>query len=462
MVVATQEDALGQIADLTQSLHSRFAPVMRVDESLTRGLVSFQDSKRAPGFRWYRFKEAFSAALVNRLLDEYGIRSGTLLDPFAGSGAALFAAAGRGMDAEGIELLPIGQQVIEARYLMSKQRGNAAEALTRWLNETPWRSCTDRVPLREIRITAGAYPPDTRKAIERYLYALTEEDAETASMLRFALFCVLEDVSYTRKDGQYLRWDRRAGRSWGRIDFNKGRIVPFDEAITGKFNEILHDLRAFGEELSAKGGVRLRRGSCLEILPALTEAGSYDVVFTSPPYCNRYDYTRTYALELALLGIDEEEIVRLRQDMVSCTVENRAKNLTEINPWWRGAVETTEQHPLLSSIDAYLEDQREKGELNNAGIPRMVRGYFVEMACVIAELARVLKPGGRVFMVNDNVRYAGASIPVDLILSDIAGSLGLETEEIRVLPRAKGNSSQQMGRFEREPLRKCIYVWRKP
>ena len=43
---------------------------MRVDESLTRGLVSFQDSKRAPGFRSYRFKEAFSATLANRLLDE--------------------------------------------------------------------------------------------------------------------------------------------------------------------------------------------------------------------------------------------------------------------------------------------------------------------------------------------------------------------------------------------------------
>jgi len=44
---------------------------------------------------------------------------------------------------------------------------------------------------------------------------------------------------------------------------------------------------------------------------------------TSPPYCNRYDYTRTYALELALLGIDEQGLLRLRQEMLSCTVENR-------------------------------------------------------------------------------------------------------------------------------------------
>lgn len=462
MVVGVQENTLGRIADLTQSLYSRFAHVMRVDDNLTRGLVSFQDSKRAPGFRWYRFKEAFSAALVNRMLDEYGITQGSLLDPFAGSGTSLFAAATRGMDADGIELLPIGQQVIDARRLMSKQRVQAVAALARWRNEMPWRSCSKRMPLHEIRITAGAYPPDTKKAIERYMHAMTAEDADTASVLRFALFCVLESVSYTRKDGQYLRWDRRAGRSWGRIEFNKAYIASFDEAIVGKYDELLQDLNSFDEEPPPKGTVQVRRGSCLEILPALTETAKYDAVFTSPPCCNRYDYTRTYALELALLGIDEAEIVRLRQDMVSCTVENRAKNLTEINPCWWKAVEVTTQHPLLSNIDAYLEDQRASGQLNNGGIPRMVRGYFVEMVCVIAELARVLKPGGRVFMVNDNVRYAGAPIPVDLILSDIASTLGLGTEEIRVLPKAKGNSSQQMGRFECEPLRKCIYIWRKP
>jgi len=64
-------------------------------------------------------------------------------------------------------------------------------------------------------------------------------------------------------------------------------------------------------------------------------------------------------------------------------------------------------------------------------------------------------------MVNDNVRYAGASISVDLILSDIANQLGFIVEEISILPVKKGNSSQQMGEHGREPLRKCVYIWRK-
>jgi DNA modification methylase len=218
------------------------------------------------------------------------------------------------------------------------------------------------------------------------------------------------------------------------------------------------------EELFAttkqQGEVKLHSGSCLDLLPQL-RARSYDCVLTSPPYCNRYDYTRTHALELALLGVDEAGLTGLRQKMLSCTVENRAKDLVAINPKWKPAIAAADGHELLQKLLAYLELQKERDLLNNDGIPRMVRGYFYEMACVIAECARVLKPGARMLMVNDNVRYAGASISVDIILSEIAEQLGFVAEKILVLPNGKGNSSQQMGEHGREALRKCIYVWRK-
>jgi DNA modification methylase len=147
--------------------------------------------------------------------------------------------------------------------------------------------------------------------------------------------------------------------------------------------------------------------------------------------------------------------------MLSCTVENRAKDLLALNPKWKVAIAAADEQRLLQSILAYLESQKELDLLNNDGIPRMVRGYFYEMACVIAECARVLRSGRPLLMVNDNVRYAGASVSVDIILSEIAERLGFETEHILVLPNGKGNSSQQMGAHGREALRKCVYVWRK-
>ena len=87
--------------------------------------------------------------------------------------------------------------------------------------------------------------------------------------------------------------------------------------------------------------------------------------------------------------------------------------------------------------------------------------FVVQMACVIQECARIMKPNAPLIMVNDNVRYAGVSISVDIILSEFAEALGFEMDSILVLPTGKGNSSQQMGLHGREPLRKCVYIWKR-
>ena len=205
-----------------------------------------------------------------------------------------------------------------------------------------------------LRITDGAYPQKTHHKIGRYLNELEYERPETKEILLFALLCVLESISYTRKDGQYLRWDYRAGRRTGKSLFDKGNILPFDEAIVQKLNEIKadinlgddkHDMFLFMREDIEVGEVNLLEGSCLDVLPKL-ESTAYSGIITSPPYCNRYDYTRTYALEHALLGVNEIELVGLRQAMLSCTVENRAKKLLDLNHDWQTAISICEGLPL--------------------------------------------------------------------------------------------------------------------
>lgn len=462
------QNSLKKIALLDDSLTRYFGEKLQVCRSLSRLLVSFQANKSRPIYRWYKYKEGFSATLIEFLLEEYKIRSGIILDPFAGSGAALFVAAEKGLEAEGIELLPIGQLLIEARkILQSEFQVKDFQALSNWANEKIWEKNSERVELPELRITARAYPPETKEAIERFLAALRKEKSwQVRCALEFALLSVLENVSYTRKDGQYLRWDERSGRRIGvKKPFHKGEIPTFSNAIRAKIFEFIEDLQ--GERQNSlfkpdnrQGEIKLYKGSCLEVMPKLPP-DFYDAIITSPPYCNRYDYTRTYALELALLGVSEKGLVNLRQQLLSCTVENKAKDLISLNLEWKAAVEVADNQNLLQAIIAYLEREKDEGTLNNNGIPRMVRGYFYEMACVIAQSAKVLKSGAPLLMVNDNVRYAGASVSVDLILSDFAEKLGFYVEKILVLPSGKGNSSQQMGEHGRDVLRKCVYVWRK-
>lgn len=462
-----ESKGLGEIDDLDRQLHHHFQKKIIVQPSLTRLLVSFQANKTRPIYRWYKYKEAFSASLVELLCQKYKVTQGKILDPFAGSGTALFAASNMGINADGVELLPIGQQIINTKKLLDAEfTTDDFDRLKTWIELQSWKQFKGKITLPELRITKGAYSQETKAAIEQYLEACRQENTRVQAVLSFALLCVLESISYTRKDGQYLRWDYRSGRGQGKKTFNKGEILGFSNAITNKINEIINDLEPSTQQLElfsikkSQGQIDLRRGSCLDVMPCLPDA-TYDAIITSPPYCNRYDYTRTYALELALLGISEKELSNLRQEMLSCTVENRPKDLLTINQAWKTALSIADSQTLLQAILRYLDSKKLEGGLNNNGIPRMVRGYFYEMACVIQECFRVLKPGAFLFMVNDNVRYAGASISVDIILSNFAEKLGFVVENILVLPSDKGNSSQQMGNHGREPLRKCVYVWKK-
>jgi DNA modification methylase len=465
--LAPLSDELRAISILNDLAEERWTNRLVVEPILSRSVVSFQANKARAVYRWYKYKEAFSAGLVEYFLDRYQISSGTLFDPFAGSGTALFTAGSFGLRAEGIELLPIGQKIIETKQVIDWDFTSPdIDRLEFWSREKPWKTSTNQTAIPELRITKGAYSQVTLAGMGKFLSVASSENERVKQVLMFALLCILESISFTRKDGQYLRWDYRSGRRQPSKIFDKGRILEFDEAISDKIDQIIIDLQTDSTpgDLFAvprtKTEIQLHSGSCLSILPTLSSE-YVDCVITSPPYCNRYDYTRTYALELALLGSGEEDVLRLRQEMLSCTVENRAKNLLSINPSWQHAISCADNHDLLQLILSYLEKQNELDLLNNTGIPRMVRGYFYEMTCVISELSRLCKPGARVIMVNDNVRYAGASISVDIILSELAEQLGFVAEQILVSPNGKGNSSQQMGLHGRDKLRKCVYVWRK-
>ena len=124
---------LDKIEELNKNLEKRFRDKLIVNHDLKRTLVSFQANKKTPGYRWYKFKEGYSSALVDYTLDKLGIDSGKVLDPFAGSGTSLFASAERGLDAVGVELLPIGAEIMEVRKIIFES--NNHDKLTKFLLE---------------------------------------------------------------------------------------------------------------------------------------------------------------------------------------------------------------------------------------------------------------------------------------------------------------------------------------
>jgi DNA modification methylase len=460
-----------------EKLFDQYKNLIETNYSLNRTLVSFQANKKEPFYRWFKYKEGFSKKLIEYFIDKYHPSSGHILDPFAGAGATIFSAREKGWESTGVEILPIGIYNIQARLAAEKITLDEfnSEVNSFWdiFNKT---SVGDNI-IQHISITRGAFPEENENNLNRYLTVCKKIEKNTIrTLFEFAAFSVLEEISFTRKDGQYLRWDSRANRSYGNTEFNKGEIYDFIKIVKGKINEIINDLSPsqnfdlFGTE-NRKNNLfdpNILKGSSLEILPSL-KPNTFDFVMTSPPYCNRYDYTRTYALELIFLNNNDEDVKKLRQTMLTCTVENKEK-LNYLEKLYSELNRTSEfnfinslyfSHPAMIEVNDVLSKLNELGKLNNSNIPRMVKNYFYEMLFIIYELYRLLKNNGVVVMVNDNVRYGGEEIPVDLILSDFAKTIGFKINKIWTLPVGKGNSSQQMGEHGRSELRKCVYIWEK-
>ena len=423
------------------TLLQRFSSRIRVDPFLTRRVVSYQGNRGVPGLRWFRYKEGFSQDLVETLIRERNPTS--LLDPFSGLGTAPLTASDMGIPAVGVDVMPVG--IRAGRAIASVPDIDACKFA---LGGKYLLNCLNGVLLNvdgfefpHVPITEGAFSEQVEMELSRLRRGLHDLGVN-AFLLDVACMSILEEVSYTRKDGQYLRWDARSGRSGSMY---KGQLPSLPALLRIRLDEIFSDMEFLSERAAS---VEFVEASSMEHLPNIL-SDSFDIVVTSPPYVNRYDYTRIYALELAWLGYDQQAFSKLRQSMVTATVENKPKNVPSA---------------MVEAQEAYQEARQAllSASLNNPNLIRMLDGYFADMAFVIAELARVVRPGGYVYMVNDNVQYHGEEIPVDLILSDFAEQYGFECEEIRVLPRGKGNSSQQMSKYGRRELRKCLYCWRLP
>ena len=449
-------------------LEDKFKDRLVVNPDLSRNMVSFQANKSEPIFRWFHYREGFSRQLIDYVISSLELpQGGSLMDPFAGTGASVFVASEtHGMSGIAFELLPVGTFFMNCRQLF---RRLGSEKLLEFANRTlingDWQEHQPSWQFPHLRITSGAFTLETQTSLERFCsWALSQQDSDYSSFLRFVAFSVLERISFTRKDGQYLRWDHRSPRyQEGRrqTTFDKGEIPSFEQALSEKLHQIIDDCTESPIDAQSDEPIKVVQGSVMRAIEGVAD-NSVDCVITSPPYCNRYDYTRTYALELAFLGVTEDAIRSLRQDLLTCTVENKPKQYEYLSPEVvRRADEIMKSLPSLTETVDFLIDEREAGRLNNRGIVTMVHGYFYDSTVHLIQAAEKLKTSGVYVMVNDNVRYNGLDVPVDLILSSIAEQVGLETEVIWVLPRGKGNSSQQMKKHGRSELRKCVYVWRK-
>jgi DNA modification methylase len=409
-----------------------------------RDLSVFCQNMSLPRHRWYEFKEGFSEGLVAEAIQETATRSRVLriLDPFCGSGTTLVAAGRLGHAATGIEVNPFLAFAASAKttpggWRSVSFRRHLEQALSTATHEV-------RSPLEGLSTFTG------RASLTKWLFNRSVLRGFTAldqalhaagryrPAMRLALFASVMDCCNARRDGKCLRyvreWEKQGYDSARLRNIFRSRCEQIADDVTS--NEFHHD------------GLRVIRGDARSELQAL-RSGAFDLVVTSPPYLNSFDYSDVYRPELFLGGFvrDNTDLRRLRLQTIRSHVQ--------VNWEASSAITSTMLPPLLQSLrDRTLWDRR---------IPAMIQSYFADMASVMKECARVVRRGGNAWIVVSTSAYGGIEIPVDLILADIASRNGWQLDGVFVLRylRSAGQHWAHIAAKSGCPLRESLLVLKK-
>ena len=419
-----------------QRIEARFAPLIR--EELRLGdLVSYAGNKAVPVLRLYRYKEAFAFGFVEEFINRFGLtEKDYLFDPFCGMGTTLFAAMQGRIPSIGIDRLPVAAFVAQTLPLFLAAEQSAIKETYEMLKARVPEATPAEVA-SDVAIMKIAFPPDMLLSLRKWKGAIDELRSPLRDIFLLLFFSILEPCSYTSKDGQFLRLKREK------------RLADPGEMLQRGVQDAEKDILLFRQ---IWGNGQQRQTPTVQLADArdLSQVcfeKPPTALITSPPYANRYDYTRTYALELCFHFVRNfAELKALRFSILRSHIESK--------------VDATDHpsHLVIAEVVDILSQRRKT--LNNPRIPDMLVTYFVDMQKVIGEWGKVLAPGAKAAMVVDNVRFEGELVPVDLVLSEMAEIAGFRTKEV-IVTRYKGNSSQQMGKYGRVPVRESIVIWEK-
>jgi hypothetical protein len=407
-----------------------------------------------PRHRWYAFKEGFSPDIVERAISDSGIRPRSkVVDPFCGSGTVALTASRRGIDVTAYEVNPFISFLAKAKIVKCapsaflSDRNIALDALKEEL-DSPLESFSS------FGQSGGRdkwlFNADILRSFESAWVSTGSIVCPNSKMLvQLCLLGAVMSVCNAYRDGKCLRYRSDwATRKLRRDDL----IAKFQERADLVYSDLLQE-----GVLKGRGGLgraTIIEGDCRTLMGSYEKDEKFHLCVTSPPYLNSFDYSDIYRPEL-FLG----KFIKTNQDLYRL----RLKTIrSHVQAAWATPSNDT-QSTLLSDVLEKLEGRA----LWSNRLPDMVRAYFDDMKLVMDLLSRNARDGAQLWMVVSTSAYGGVVIPVDLILADLANSVGWNLREVGVLRNLRASGQHWSRRDESEGtsinlLRESVVILQKP
>ena len=384
----------------------------KIDNSST-----FANNMSLPIHKWYRYTAGFSSEWVKSVVQDKikkeNDNSIKVLDPFAGSGTTLLACDEIGISSIGYESQPLVYKIAcsklcwdaDIQKVIAKTKKVLKYAKDHKFKSSEFpeivKKCYDEKNLAEI------------DALKQTIDKICKDDKED-KLVWVGFVSILRSSSHVGTAiWQYVLPNK-----------TKAKVLSAFEAFERQMEVICEDIDVFQKNGAEKKSLIIQQDARER---SSVEDNSIDLIITSPPYANNYDYADATRLELSILGtikgwgdlqdIIRPGLVRSCSQMVSQETQKTYEYLED---------------PLLSPIhDEIVEVCRnmEREKANHGGKKNyytMIALYFLDLAKIWMELRRVCKKGSLVcFVIGDSAPY-GVYVPVDEWLGKLAVSAGFK------------------------------------
>lgn len=361
-----------------------------------------------------------------------------VLDPFAGSGTVLLESERAEVESFGLEAHPFVFRVAEAKLAWREEPTELSARATTLLLEAARHEpalCDrgDDPALLEKCFTA----PCLRRLKALHQAWLAQDDGSPLSkLLWLALTSILRSCSPVgTAQWQYVLPKKSKA----------GALDPY-QAFRAKIDLMATDmaarhLRPHGPEPSLLLG---------DARQSEVPEGWADLVITSPPYANNYDYADATRLEMSFFGEVRgwgglQNAVR-RHLVRSCT-QHVAADSSAANAYLEDPLLAPVREEMVA-VTSRLAAEKDS-HAGRKPYDVMVQAYFYDMARVWQELRRVTRAGSLVcFVVGDSAPY-GVYVPVDRWLGELALAAGFQSYEFE---KTRDRNVKWKNRKHRVPL----------
>lgn len=376
---------------------------------------TFADNLSLPVHRWFRYSAGFSAIWARQVIEQEKAKGRrTILDPFVGSGTTVLEGECGGLCSIGIEAHPFIARVARTKL---KWRSDISTFLHFGHKVLDYAMSHPVEQIDPPKLLKQCFPPEIlgRLFSLRSAWSHLYDDTPASELTWLALMGILRECSPV------------GTAQWQYILPNKAKIRASDPhtAFANKIALFAADMRSRQSLLiGPQAEIRQEDARNCQSVPD----GWADLVITSPPYANNYDYADATRLEMTFAG-DINGWGDLQLAVRKYLIRSCSQHVAPISSQTQQILEAPLLEPIRPEIIEVCRRLAVERELHGGKKPyhTMIAAYFTDMASMWVSLRRVTSSGALVcFVIGDSAPY-GVYAPVDRWLGTLAVAAGFRT-----------------------------------